>query len=159
MATIEVNHSQMAAVLKKLRTVENIALAMRPEIDDITGDLLEMAQEQPAKKQGAFTQYATPGQRRAYWAKVRSGAAQHGPGGYVRSGATRRGWRRLPTRATATRIQFGIENTAGHATFVQGERQQRFHRASNWITDRMIATQRQRQIVGGINGAIKRILR
>ena len=73
---------------------------------------------------------ATPGQRRAYWAKVRSGQARHGSGGYIRRGDMVRKWVVKPIGRGVVKVGNDEEN----AKFVYGAPplQQPFHAASGW---------------------------
>jgi hypothetical protein len=145
MATISVTGLERA--LAKFKTVENIAIAIAPELDGLESYLLKEVRNQPRKKPGAFSAMATDKQRKAYWAKVRSGEAQHGAGGYVRSYNLWRSWKRVPKTVTATRIIIGVGNDAPHVQYVHGKQRQPFHRASGWKTDNQLAND-QRKVVG-----------
>lgn len=158
MATIRVDDAAMSRALRKLKTLENLTREIAPELAGVEDALLKEAREQPRKKPGAFTRMATPGQRRAYWAKVRSGEAQHGPNGYVRSYALWRAWKRIPRRITADLIQIGIDNDAPHAKYVQGRQRQPFHKASGWKTDSIMARENGRMVRTQIGRAIQRAI-
>lgn len=98
----------------------------------------------PAKAQGAFTRLATPGQRRAFWAKVGRGEAQVGPGGYSRSDQLKQGWRKSVTDQRGT-----VTNAVDHSFWVQGERgRQPFHKASGWQTDEQVLIDERGAIIG-----------
>jgi hypothetical protein len=110
----------------------------------------------PPKAAGAFSRLATPGQRRAYWAKVSSGESSHREGiGYVRSGNLSRRWTTeiSPNGRTGT-----VGNNAGYAEYVQGERQQPFHEASNFPTVDEVAKKEAAAIVGYFENEYKRQL-
>ncbi len=91
------------------------------------------AQIQPKKAPGAFSALATPGQRRAYWAKVSSGEITHSDSsGYVRSGKLKRGWETNVTGNRTGVIGF-VFNTVNYGGWVQSvENQQPFHFVSGW---------------------------
>jgi len=113
----------------------------------------------PRKSPGAFSRLATPGQRRAYWAKVRSGEINHREGmGYQRSGTLGRKWTSKITK-TADGVRGEVGNNAAHAQFVQSQqRQQPFHTASGWTTETQAieATERARTAIW--RAAIRRVI-
>ena len=84
-----------------------------------------MAEDKP-KVKGAFTQYATAGQRRAYWARVRSGQAQHSnTTGYIRRGKTAKSLKGAVKRFSSG-VRGEIGSNQSHAIYVHGDYQQRF---------------------------------
>lgn len=107
----------------------------RQPVADTLNDLWDNIAKYKPKAQGAFSAMATPKQKRAYWARVRSGAINHGANGYVRSGTLGRSWTmRLTTRADGLRGEIG--NNVGYARYVQSARQQQpFHAATGFQTD------------------------
>lgn len=157
MATIQVDDRAMDKVIAKMKTLDNIMVAMAPDMRDIQDMLFKDAREQPRKAAGAFTKLATPGQRKAYWAKVKSGEARNGPNGYIRSGKTFRGWKKS-MRLTAHSIQIDVYNDADGVQFVHGKRRQPFHRVSGWKTDTEMAREHSRVVRKKVNAAIHRII-
>lgn len=128
----------MDELLAKLGKLEHVHLALQRPMDISLKYMQNQLMEYPAKAAGAFSALATPGQKRAYWARVRSGDINHGDGGYIRQ--------RMLGNAWATEIQSGLNgmrgivgNNSPGAIFVQGERQQPFHRASGWKTVDQVA--------------------
>lgn len=104
---------------------------MKKSVDWITKD----ASKYKPKAAGAFSQYATPGQKRAYWAKVRSGEARHSESsGYIRSGKTKRGWTK-EVRRYGGGVQGIIGNVEPHYIYVHTEPyQQPFHKKTGFMT-------------------------
>ena len=90
----------------------------------------------PRKKKGAFTAMATAGQRRAYWAKVRSGEAGHRDGvGYLRTNTMTRGWKYIVRNTSnGVKAEIGNKKAGLYGVYVQGKKQQPFHKASGWRT-------------------------
>lgn len=87
----------------------------------------------PKKAAGAFSRLATPGQRRAFWAKVRSGEAQVDGQGYVRSFKLSKGWRYRTLESGRRLVRF--YNDVPYSDYVFGvNTQQPFHKASNFFT-------------------------
>lgn len=117
----------------KLNRVVNLRGARRP-MERSLALLQDDLASYPRKAAGAFSRTATPGQRRAYWARVKAGQISHREGiGYVRSGTLGRKWTSRVTES-ATGIQGRLGNNAGYGVYVQGERQQPFHRISGFTT-------------------------
>jgi len=98
--------------------------------------LQKIFRKQPRKARGAFSAMATPGQKRAFWAKVRSGEASVNGQGYVRTRRLRDGW---TTHKRRNGTQGEIKNMVPYGTFVQGIGQQSFHNASKWQTVQKVA--------------------
>lgn len=87
----------------------------------------------PKKQPGAFSRLATPGQRRAFWAKVSRGEAQVDGQGYVRSYKLSKGWRYRTLESGRRLVRF--YNEVPHAPYVFGTTtQQPFHKASGFFT-------------------------
>jgi len=155
MASIKVNDT---AVRKKLAEIAN-AQNLRPAMDEAVELVYEVTQDQPQKKPGAFSSLATPGQRRAYWAKVRSGEARHGAGGYIRSGNLKRGWQKR-VRALKTKLKGVVFSTKPrYNVYVQGAKIQPFHKASRWETDKEIAKRNEGAIAAIFDEALKNLVK
>lgn len=87
----------------------------------------------PKKAAGAFSRLATPGQRRAFWAKVRSGEARVDGQGYVRSFKLSKGWRYRTLESGRRLVRF--YNDVPYSNYVfDAPTQQPFHKASNFFT-------------------------
>jgi len=110
------------------------------------------------KAQGAFSAMATDRQRRAYWAKVRSGAISHGSGGYRRSGNLGRRWTSR-VDASADGVKGTVGNNASYARWVQGNPgQQPFHAASGFMTTTKAIEKTERQRVLVWRQAVRELL-
>ena len=70
------------------------------------------------KKPGAFTRWATRGQRIAFWRKVRAGLARVGSNGYIRTGQTAKSWTNRVERGGRRGV---LGNNAPGARWVFGE--------------------------------------
>ena len=142
--TIKINPSDLRAVRKKLRTLNNFQQWAKPPMEQSLSILRDDIAKAPRKSPGAFTRLATPGQRRAYWARVNSGEIRHGPGGYIRTGLLVRQW---GTKITKTmRGMIGVVSNIvmeKYGKYVDGPYQQPFHAASKWRRiDKVIETNR-----------------
>lgn len=122
----------MTAAIKKLDSLDDPKVFKTP-MTRATGHLHNKIAKPAQKAPGAFSAMATPGQKRAYWARVSSGDITHLPNsGYRREGSSKR-W---TTKITSggRRGEVGI-NSAG-AVYVWGgpprPMQQPFHAASGW---------------------------
>lgn len=145
-------------VLTKLKTIEELNRHMTPPMNQALGHLKRRMARYPQKAAGAFSAMATPAQKRAYWAKVRSGEISTGKdGGYRRSGTTGRKWsHRIKTRGSG--LLGELTNNAPGAIFVQGNRQQPFHKASGWPQVDEVADKEAKAVQGYFDAAIKRII-
>ena len=125
------------AVLKKIDSLGKPGVLYTPMSQSLN-HLQDLVAKYPRKKQGAFSALATPGQKRAFWARVGSGEISFREGiGYVRSGTLGRKW--------IKRIEKGgrggtLMNNAGYGPYVQSDAgQQPFHAASKWPTVEQVA--------------------
>ena len=87
----------------------------------------------PKKQPGAFSRLATPGQRRAFWAKVRSGEARVDGQGYVRSFKLSKGWRYRTLESGRRLVRFYNDTPYSNFTY-DAPVQQPFHKASGFFT-------------------------
>jgi hypothetical protein len=107
----------------------------RKPMADTMNDIWDNISKYKPKAQGAFSAMATPRQKRAYWARVRSGEISHGSTGYRRSGTLGRSWT-MRMQPSATGLRGEVGNVVGYAKYVQSARQQQpFHRATGFQTD------------------------
>jgi hypothetical protein len=133
--SVTVNDKQLQSIMSKLDALDkpaNMRRAMERSVDHLNGKL----QKDVTKAGGSFSAMATPGQRRAFWAKVSSGEARVDGRGYVRSGKMYRGWKKK-TRSDGR--QGEVYNDVPYGPYVQGERQQPFHAASKYPTTEKVA--------------------
>jgi hypothetical protein len=113
----------------------------------------------PKKASGAFSRMATPGQKRAYWARVSSGEIDHREGiGYVRTNTLARKWTTKIRRLTSGMIG-EVGNNTIYAKYVQGLKQQSFHAASKWARIDKVFDKNKANIERIWNRAIDRILK
>lgn len=147
------------AITRKLASLEQFARVVEPAMREGGEFIVQEARNQPPKKAGAFSALATDGQRRAYWAKVRSGEAQHGQSGYVRSGALKEGWTQPEVRRTGNGVQVVVKNEARHAPWVHSQvYQQPFHKASGFPTEAQLIEKAAPKILDGVREAVRREL-
>ncbi|MFQ5434613.1 MAG: hypothetical protein ACE5FD_07035 [Anaerolineae bacterium] len=146
-------------LIKKLNTLENFQQWGKQPLESSVDIVHKLAQEQPPKAPGAFSRLATPGQKRAYWAKVASGEARHSEAsGYIRSNQLKNSWTKKVE--TVTRGLRGIvENLTDYGHFVQGRFRQPFHKVSGWLTDDELAQKAQTPVEKGWAAAIDKVLK
>jgi hypothetical protein len=148
----------MDAVSLKLRNLQNFTQWATPPMQKTVALLHDEIAKYPTKAAGAFSRYATPKQRRAYWAKVRSGEIGHGAGGYIRTGTLGRKWvTKVENSINGVRGEVG--NNTGYAQYVQQlASQQSFHKASGWTTEieALRKTEKDRNAVWRV--AVRRII-
>ena len=143
---------------KKFKTIEDFNKWANKPMSQSLDLLYKETQNQPRKSPGAFTALATPGQRRAYWAKVASGEAKHSESsGYVRSHKLKSGWKRR-IQNLAGGMRGTIDNKTPYGTYVQGRARQPFHNASGWKTDTEIEEKNIKKIADIWRGAVRRLL-
>lgn len=113
----------------------------------------------PQKRPGAFSALATQAQKRAYWAKVRSGEINHREGvGYVRSGTLGRKWK-VEISYPPNGVRAEIGNNTAYAKYVQGkENQQLFHFASGWVDEEEAINKKSNEINRIFQQAINDVL-
>ena len=150
------------ALNRKLKTLENFQRAMKKPVAESLNLMHDYIATAPRKKAGAFTALATPGQRRAYWAKVRQaekeGSSIHGPHGYKRTSTIVRKWT-MRIQSTSGGVRGELGNYAEGAIFVQSaEAQQPFHKASGWRTDEQTIEKTAKKVQAVFDDAIKREL-
>jgi hypothetical protein len=118
----------MEDVIRKLESLDSPAVFKRPMTQAVQ-HLHRKIGKAVTKAPGAFSAMATPGQRRAYWAKVSSNEITHTASGYRRSGQLGKGW---TTRVSPNGRRGEVGTNVPYAVYVQGERQQPFHAASKY---------------------------
>jgi len=141
---INIDKAALRRIQRKLKTVSEFNRRASEPMEESVEILRDALADYPRKSPGAFSRLATPGQRRAYWARVKSGDITHRDGvGYVRSGKTGQRWTTRIIRSAGKQITgaYGIRGVVGNnapwAKWVQraGD-QQPFHVVSGWITDK-----------------------
>ena len=148
-------------IIQKLDSLEHMTRIIGPVLMTGMKEIREDARNQPPKRAGAFSALATDGQRRAYWAKVRSGEALHGESGYIRSNTLRDSWQMPQLQNITNGVRVTLENTApnNYGVWVHGQvGQQRFHKASGFPTEAQLIEKHARDIVEDASKAIAREL-
>ena len=147
------------AVAHRLKTIDDIALHLGPPMTKSLMHLQRRMARYPRKSPGAFTRLATPAQKRAYWARVKSGEISTDPRtGYRRSGTLGRKFSHKVTRH-ANGMTGELTNNAPGAIYVIGERQQPFHKESGWPQIDDVAAKESKAIQGYFDDAIRNLLR
>jgi hypothetical protein len=144
-------------VIAKLKRIETIQNELEPPMKQALSHLHRRIARYPAKNSGAFAALATPVQRRAYWAKVKSGEIDHGPNGYRRSGNTGRKFS-TSVKRTSSGLTGELTNNAPGARYVFGDYQPAFIKASGWPTVDSVADKEAAAVQRYFNAAIRRIL-
>jgi phage gpG-like protein len=152
---VTINKKDLAAIARKLESLDDPKVFRRPMTQSVQHLQRKLA-KQPPKAAGAFSAMATPGQRRAYWAKVSAGDITHGSGGYRRSGILRQGW---TTEVTNGGRRGVVGTNVPYAVYVQGPQQQPFHAASNYPTTEKVAEEEADTVVGFFEKEYERQLR
>ena len=144
-------------IIRKLESLDDPNVFRPPMQRSVDHFQQRLARPVP-KAPGAFTRLATPGQRRAYWAKVGDDPSLHGPGGYQRQNILAKAW---TTKVSAN----GREGTIGNikdppARYVFGARnQQPFHAASGWPRVDKVAEKEQPRIVAFFKAALDKAVK
>ena len=157
--TVKIDQAALVRIQKKLGKISKFNTAAIEPMEESLALIQDEVAKYPVKNPNAFSQLATPGQRRAFWAKVRSGEAGFREGvGYVRTGKLGQSW-----KSKVLRVHGGIRGEVGtnnrYAQWVQSSKyQQPFHGKSRWATEKL-AMRRVQDKVGDIWQAwIRRIL-
>lgn len=149
----------MQKIVTKLNSLEQMHRILGPVMLEGGEQIKREAQNQPPKKAGAFSELATEGQRRAYWAKVRSGEAMHGPSGYIRSGNLKNSWEKPQMTKLADGVRVTVTNSASYAGFVHSQLdQQPFHKASGFPTEGPLIDRVGKDILRAAENAVRREL-
>lgn len=120
-------------LLITLKDINDFRAWSVPVVIEVMEFTREILKKEPRKAPGAFSRLATPGQRRAYWAKVSSGEIQHGANGYVRTHKQRDSWA-SDISSTQTRVRGEVYNDNIYGPWVQGAtNQQPFNYVSGWV--------------------------
>lgn len=134
------------ALYRKLGNLEQLARVLEKPMRQSTALIRDELKEYVPKSPGAFSRLATPKQRRAYWAKVKSGKITNGSSGYVRTMTGSRKW-----TTKVTRLSGGVRGQVGNTSpyqYVWGAREQQpFHRASGFPTTATVLNKNARHIV------------
>ena len=152
MTTINSNEidKRIAEIVAKIEKAERKE-TFSPALEKAGVEVRDEMRQQPIKAPGAFSKLATPGQRRAYWAKVRSGEAKHSDAsGYVRRGSAIK-W--------DSRVDFGKEAVIWirHEAprYVWGQQQQPFIAVSRWPQADDVLQSKADVIVGFFEDALE----
>ena len=124
------------ALQRKLTSLKQFSLwAYKPMEQSVALVQHDITTVEPVAE-GAFSQLASPAQKRAYWAKIRSGEARERPGGgYRRTNTIVRSW-----TTEVNNIPNGVQGVVGTnqpaAKYVHAAaHQQPFHKVTGWHTD------------------------
>lgn len=145
-------------IVKKLESLNKpgaFRAPMQKSLDHLEGKV----KRDPTKDPTAFSRLATDRQRKAYWAKVSANPSIHGPRGYIRSHKLFGGWKKTISDGGRTGLVSVDERAVPYAKYVQGLRQQPFHRASNWPRVDKVAKEEAKVIVGIFRRHYERLLR
>ena len=141
---------RIAAIVAKVE-VSQRAATFKPALVKAGALIVDEMGQAPRKAKGAFTAMASPAQKRAYWARVSKGEAQHRDGvGYVREGSAKK-WVAEPVRSG--RVVVG--NNAPHGVYLWGEAQQSFLAASRWPKATDVLEKESNTIVGFFEDALE----
>lgn len=124
------------ALQRKLKTLQQFSRwAYKPMEQSVALVQHDITTVEPVAE-GAFSQLATPRQKRAYWAKVRSGEAKERPGGgYRRTNTIVRAWT-SEVKNSVNGVQGIVGNVQPAAKYVHSAAaQQPFHKVTGWHTD------------------------
>lgn len=155
----EITISGLDQLQRKLKTIERLQDALDAPMNQSLLFMERRLDKEPRKAAGAFSAFTknNPAVRRAYWARVSKGEIDNGPNGYVRTHTLSRKWV-IDVKRTAAGLRGEVGNNSGHAVFVQGERQQPFHRASGYKTVDQVADESEGYVTRTFNAAIKRVV-
>lgn len=144
---------------KKLEKVEELHRVLRAPMKKSVSLLHDDISKYPRKDPTAFNRLATPKQKRAYWERVRSGAAEHRRGiGYVRTGKLGKKWT-SEVRTSSTEIVGVVGVNAGYAPQVQSlANQTKYHKASGWPTIEKVSDDNEGKINLLFEQAIDRVV-
>jgi hypothetical protein len=118
---------------RKLNKLEDFQRVLHDPMEESLALLQDWLATAPRKSAGAFSRLATPGQKRAYWAKVSSGEIQTTKaGGYKRTGSAK-AWT-YEVRMQSNGVRGIVGNNKPGVRFTQGDWQQPFHKESGWRT-------------------------
>ena len=146
------------ALQRKLKTLENFQRKLKTPMNKSVKLVHKYWGAKPRKKKGAFSAMATPGQRRAYWARVGSGDIEHGKFGYKR---TNQIVNSLETRVNmhSNGVKGVVGTNAPGARYVIGSKQQQpFHKASGWRTNEEVIEAKLDEINALFDKVVKREL-
>lgn len=142
-------------VIKKIESL-NKPGAFRAPMEKSLNHLEGKLKRDPTKDPTAFSRLATKRQKKAYWARVSSGKARHGPQGYIRSHKLYRGWKKRTENGGRTGL---VYNDTDYGPFVEGLRQQPFHKASNWPRVDEVAKDEAKIVIGIFKRHYEKLLR
>lgn len=158
MTEIWIDRAALNRVIKKLGSIEHMNMRLRPAMDESLDYMHRRVGRAPRKAAGAFSRMATPAQKRAYWAQVRSGRIGHGAGGYIRTNVTAKKWAKR-IEGSANGLTGILGNNAPGAFWVYSRQgQQPFHAASGWPVAEDVLEQSEGAIGRIFARHIKRII-
>lgn len=147
---------------RKFKTLENFQRKMKPPVDKSMKLLQKEWATKPRKKKGAFSALATQKQKRAYWARVSSGEAEHRKGvGYKRTNAIVNAITdSIDISVHSNGVTGKIGTNAPGAKYVIGPQkdQQLFHFASGWKYQEQVIDAKSDEIQKIFKAVVKREL-
>ena len=154
--TVQLDQKDWTNIMRKLDSL-NRPGARRVPMEQSVQHFHRILARYPTKASGAFSRLATPRQKRAYWAKISSEEAQEMPGGgYRRSNTLRNRW----TKDVHPDGREGkVGNNAPYAVYVQGERQQPFHAASDFPKVEDVVREEERTVFNFFKLQYQRLIR
>lgn len=147
------------ALNRKLDKLEDFQRVMHNPLEESADLLRDWIATVPRKRAGAFTAMATPGQKRAYWAKVRANEINHTSNGYGRTGNSKAWEIDIKRSHNGIRAEIGNKKAKDYISFVQGPEQQAFHWVSGWRTTDEAIAENERKIERIFERVIKKELR
>lgn len=161
MFQLKINQTGLDQLQAKLNNVAALENKLRPPMEKSIEWVRDDISEYKPKKPGAFSRLATPGQKRAVWAKSKREPNQWGPNGYKRSGNTGRKWT-TSVISSSSGIKGEVGNNEPHAVYVHRAKQpggqQPFHRGV-FKTDEQVLKDNNQKIVNEFNDTIERELK
>ena len=150
---------------RKLKTLENFQRKMKKPMEESAILVHNYIARQFPKKAGAFSAMAKPGQKRAYWARVRAGEITHLEGsGYRRSGGMKAWTKKVKMNSDGVKAEIGNKAWSGTwrniyvGEFIQGKHQQKWLAASGIRTTVETLDKLDDKIQGKFEKVIKREL-
>lgn len=147
-------------LLQRIARIQNAdSTIIKPAITAGLAVLQDDISEYFPKKKGAFSRLATPRQRRAYWAKVKSGEARHDDNGYVRTNHTGRKWTTAVNRKGRGVVGILGNNAPAAKWMHSAKHQQKFHAETGFRTDEEVVKDNERKVLQIFDAHVRRAIR
>jgi hypothetical protein len=146
--SIKIDEAALRRIEKKLGSITEMNRRAREPMEQSLEVLRAELSKPPKKSPSAFSKLATPGQRRAYFAKMSKFKKESGNWGYDRTNTLIRSWTYKPPRRLPNGLRGEIGTNNPYAKWVQkAGSQQPFHLISGWITDKRAARENKDKIL------------